>query len=87
MDQTGTGNLSGTVGQSSTAGEAGASNQIDQKEIRSLTAFFVWSVFFGSFGVHNFYVGNIGKGILAILFCWTGIPAILGCVTCLLILR
>ena len=85
MDQTAVGNLSGTEGQSSTVGEAGTNNQMEQKDIRSLTSFFVWSVFFGSFGVHNFYVGNIGKGILAILFCWTGIPVILGYVTCLLV--
>jgi TM2 domain-containing membrane protein YozV len=32
----------------------------------------------GGLGVHNFYLGNIGKGILDVVFCWTYIPALLG---------
>lgn len=29
----------------------------------------------GFFGLQEFYRGNIGLGILAVLFCWTCIPA------------
>ena len=29
----------------------------------------------GAIGVHKFYSGKIGMGILYLLFCWTGIPA------------
>ena len=32
----------------------------------------------GGIGVHKFYLGEIGMGILYLLFCWTGIPAIVG---------
>lgn len=31
--------------------------------------------FFGGIGVHKFYAGKIGTGILFILFCWTFIPS------------
>lgn len=36
------------------------------------------SVFLGHFGIHKFYLGETGWGILYLLFCWTGIPTILG---------
>ena len=38
----------------------------------------VLGILLGSFGVHKFYLGKIGWGIVYILFCWTGIPAIAG---------
>ena len=31
----------------------------------------------GSFGIHKFYAGRIGKGLLYLIFCWTYIPLIL----------
>lgn len=34
----------------------------------------------GSFGLQEFYVGNIGRGLLSVLFCWTCIPAIVAIV-------
>src|ERR1700742_3105380 len=36
----------------------------------------------GNFGVHNFYLGRTGLGILYLCFFWTGIPAIVGFVEC-----
>lgn len=36
------------------------------------------AIFLGGFGVHKFYLGKIGMGILYVLFFWTGIPAIIG---------
>ena len=38
----------------------------------------VLGILLGDFGVQHFYTGQIGRGILDILFCWTGIPAIIG---------
>ena len=35
------------------------------------------ALFFGSFGVHLFYLGRPLAGILYALFCWTFIPTIL----------
>ncbi len=38
----------------------------------------VLGVFLGAFGIHKFYLGKTGAGILYLLFCWTYIPAIVG---------
>lgn len=37
-------------------------------------------IFFGSFGAHKFYLGKTFWGVLYLLFCWTGIPFIVGLV-------
>jgi Predicted membrane protein len=36
------------------------------------------AIFLGGLGIHEFYLGKIGFGILCLLFCWTGIPAFVG---------
>jgi TM2 domain-containing membrane protein YozV len=36
------------------------------------------AIFLGGFGIHKFYLGRIGWGIVFLLFCWTFIPAIVG---------
>ena len=33
------------------------------------------ALFLGGFGVHKFYLGQIGWGFVYLLFCWTLIPA------------
>jgi len=35
-------------------------------------------IFLGDFGIHKFYLGQIGLGIVYIIFCWTLIPGIIG---------
>lgn len=35
-------------------------------------------IFLGGIGIHKFYLGKVGMGILYICFCWTGIPACVG---------
>ena len=40
------------------------------------------ALFLVCFGIHHFYVGRVGLGILYCCFCWTGIPAILGVIEC-----
>jgi len=38
----------------------------------------VLAILLGWFGVHKFYLGDTGLGILYLCFFWTGIPAIVG---------
>jgi TM2 domain-containing membrane protein YozV len=42
---------------------------VKNKVTAALLAFFI-----GGFGAHRFYLGQTGKGILYLLFCWTPIP-------------
>lgn len=35
------------------------------------------ALFVGGFGVHKFYLGQAGIGVVYLLFCWTGIPGII----------
>jgi len=37
----------------------------------------VLALLVGGIGVHKFYLGKIGLGIVYILFCWTFVPAII----------
>jgi len=46
--------------------------------IKSKIAAGILAILLGGIGVHKFYLGKIGMGILYLLFCWTGIPAIVG---------
>lgn len=46
--------------------------------VRSKIAAGLLAIFLGTVGVHKFYLGRIGMGIIYILFSWTGIPSILG---------
>jgi TM2 domain-containing membrane protein YozV len=34
------------------------------------------AVLLGGLGAHKFYLGQTGMGIMYLLFCWTGIPAL-----------
>jgi TM2 domain-containing membrane protein YozV len=40
----------------------------------------VLALFLGGLGVHKFYTGRTGMGILYLVFCWTFIPAIVALV-------
>lgn len=40
----------------------------------------ILAILFGGIGVHKFYLGKIGMGILYLLFCWTYIPTVVGLV-------
>ena len=46
--------------------------------VKSKVAAGVLGILLGGIGIHKFYLGKIGMGILYICFCWTGIPAIAG---------
>jgi TM2 domain-containing membrane protein YozV len=43
------------------------------KSTAALLAFFL-----GGLGIHKFYLGNVGLGVVYLLFCWTLIPALIG---------
>lgn len=43
-------------------------------------AYGLFALFLGGFGVHKFYVGKVGLGVVYLLFCWTFIPAIIALV-------
>ncbi|MEK3719888.1 TM2 domain-containing protein [Paenibacillus sp. FSL H8-0034] len=38
----------------------------------------ILAILLGSLGAHKFYLGKIGLGVVYLLFCWTGIPGIIG---------
>jgi TM2 domain-containing membrane protein YozV len=42
--------------------------------------------FLGIFGIHKFYLGQIGWGLLYLAFFWTAIPAIIGIVEFVILL-
>lgn len=45
---------------------------------KSKVAAGVLGIVLGGLGVHKFYMGKVGNGLLYLLFCWTGIPALIG---------
>ena len=42
------------------------------------TTYALLAFFLGVFGAQEFYAGNTRAGMLSLVFCWTGIPAIYG---------
>lgn len=36
----------------------------------------IFALLLGGLGIHKFYLGKVGWGIVYILFCWTMIPSI-----------
>ena len=38
----------------------------------------ILALFLGGLGIHKFYLGQTGIGVVYLIFCWTFIPAILG---------
>ena len=38
------------------------------------------AILLGDFGIYKFYLGQVGLGILYLLFCWTFIPGLVGLV-------
>jgi TM2 domain-containing membrane protein YozV len=40
----------------------------------------IFGILLGGIGVHKFYMGKPLLGVVYILFCWTGIPALIGLV-------
>ena len=53
---------------------------------KSRTVAAILAYFLGFVGGQLFYTGRIGGGIVSILFCWTGIPALIGFIEFIVIL-
>lgn len=52
--------------------------QVDPAVVKQKVIVSALAIFFGGFGAHKFYMGKTGWGILYLLFCWTGIPSLVG---------
>lgn len=53
---------------------------------RSKLAAILLAFFLGGFGIHKFYLGRIGWGIIYLLLCWTFIPAFVSIIEAILLL-
>jgi len=45
--------------------------------LKSKAIFVVLALLLGGIGVHRMYIGDVGLGILYLLFFWTGIPMVI----------
>ena len=52
---------------------------------KSKVGFVLLALFLGGFGIHRFYIRDIGLGILYLLFFWTGIPMLVAFVEAIVI--
>lgn len=52
---------------------------------RSKTSAALLALFFGGLGVHKFYLGRGGMGVVYLLFCWTLIPSLIAFVEALIL--
>ncbi len=53
---------------------------------RSRLAAALFAFFLGGLGIHKFYLGRIGWGIVYLLFCWTLIPTLVAFIEGILLL-
>lgn len=54
--------------------------------MKSKTTAAILAFFLGGLGVHKFYLGQNGLGILYLIFCWTFVPAFIAFIDCILLL-
>lgn len=55
-----------------------ADHLLQLKKNLSRTTAGLLALLLGGLGVHRFYLGRPGSGVLYLLFCWTFVPAFLG---------
>lgn len=51
---------------------------VEEEDLKSKVVAGVLALFLGGLGIHKFYCGRIGTGIVYLIFFWTFIPAIVG---------
>ena len=61
---------------SSSAAAAGNGNGLQMIGTKSRVVAALLAFFLGTFGIHKFYLGQTGLGILYLLFCWSFIPTL-----------
>lgn len=54
-----------------------AAQPVYQRPPKDRVTAILLAIFLGGLGVHKFYLGQAGLGILYLLFCWTFIPALI----------
>jgi len=64
----------------------GAKQKNTKTSNKSKTTAAILAFFLGGFGVHKFYLGQIGLGILYLVFFWTFIPAIVAFIEFIILL-
>lgn len=73
-------NAGGGSSSSSSSSSAGAGsgngNEMQLIGTKSRIVAALLAFFLGTFGIHKFYLGQTGWGILYLLFCWTFIPTL-----------
>jgi TM2 domain-containing membrane protein YozV/ribosomal protein L40E len=70
------------VRQAGTLGGLGATTPSGKSRVAAA----LFALFLGGFGVHKFYLGQVGMGIVYLLFCWTFIPSIIAFVEGIILL-
>lgn len=53
---------------------------------RNYIIYVLLAIFLGGFGINWFYVGKTMAGVLSLIFCWCGIPAIISFIHAILVL-
>lgn len=56
------------------------------KPLKSRSTAILLALFLGGFGIHKFYLGQPGLGILYLLFCWTFIPGLVALIEVVMLL-
>lgn len=55
-------------------------------KMKSKTTAILLAFFLGGLGIHRFYLGQNGRGLLYLLFSWTGIPLVISIIDAFMLL-
>lgn len=58
----------------------------ENRKVVSKLVYCLLAAFLGGLGVHEFYAGKVGTGILFLIFCWTGVPEVVALIQLILAL-